>query len=80
MRMVVVLPEPVRPEEAENRAALDLHGQVAHHLPPAERFGQAVHIDHDLGRGRRRVCGMCGHNAHRGASGLAATVGPAAGG
>src|SRR5262249_3193127 len=68
----------VRPEEAENGAAFDLHGQVAHDLPAAEGFGQAVHVDDDLGRGRR-LGSMGGLRAHRGASGLAATFGPEVG-
>jgi hypothetical protein len=56
----------VRPKEAENGAASDLHGQVAHHLTAAERFGQAMHVDDDLGRGRR-LDNLAGHHAHRSA-------------
>ena len=39
-------------EEAVDRAALDLHRQVAHDLAAAEGFGQPVDIDGDVGRGR----------------------------
>ena len=40
----------VRAEEAVDRAALDLHREVAHHRAAVEFFGQAVHIDDDIGR------------------------------
>src|SRR5262245_20602224 len=39
----------VRTQEAIDRAALDLHRQVAHDLAPVERLGQTVHIDGDVG-------------------------------
>ena len=35
-------------EEAVDRAALDLHGQVAHHRAPVETLGQALHVDDDV--------------------------------
>jgi hypothetical protein len=76
MRMGGGLAGAVRPEEAENGAALDLHGEVAHHLPAAEGFGQAVHVDDDLGRGRRRVDKMPGRQAHGRTFGAAATFAP----
>ncbi len=77
-------------EEAEDGAAFDLHGEVAHHLPPAERFGQAVHVDDDVGRGGRGGRCRCRFRSagdggiHRVASGLvvsglAAIVGAAGG-
>src|SRR5262249_53685285 len=40
----------VRAEEAIDRAALDLHGQVAHHRSAAEFFSQAMDIDDDIVR------------------------------
>ena len=54
MRIVVVLPEPFGPEEAVDRAALDLQRQVAHHHAAVEAFGQAVDVDHDVGRRAHR--------------------------
>src|SRR5439155_18663354 len=39
----------VRTQKAIDRAALDLHRQVAHDLAPVERLGQTVHIDGDVG-------------------------------
>ena len=45
----------VGPEEAVDRAALDLHGQVAHHRAAVERLGQAVDVDGDV---ERAVCAL----------------------
>ncbi len=39
----------VRSQEAVNRAALDLHGKVAHHRPAVELLGQVVDVDRDVG-------------------------------
>ena len=49
------LARPIRPEEAEDRAALDLHREVAHDHAAAERFDQAVHVDDDVARRFRRA-------------------------
>ena len=55
MRMVVVLPRAVGAEEAVDGAALHLHRQVMHDLAAAERLRQALDVDRDVGRARRRV-------------------------
>jgi hypothetical protein len=63
------LARAVGAEEAEDRAAPDLHRQVADDHSPAERFGQAAHVDDDVARrlGRDR-----GRRAHRDACGVGA--------
>ena len=38
----------VGPEEAVDRAALDLHRQVAHHRPAVEFLGQVMDVDDDV--------------------------------
>ena len=58
----------VGPEEAVNGAALDLHGEVAHHHATVECLGQAVHVDDDVGVG-------FGCGAHREASGCGVCAG-----
>src|SRR5207248_11028041 len=40
-------------EEAVDRATLDLHRQVMHHLAAAKRLRQAMDIDRDVGCRRR---------------------------
>ena len=55
------LARPIRPEEAEHRAALDLHREVAHDHAAAERFGQAVHVDDDVARRLSRARGGSAH-------------------
>src|SRR5665811_1391416 len=39
----------VRPKEAVDGAALDLHGEVAHHRAAVEFLGQVMDIDNDVG-------------------------------
>src|SRR4029077_5877937 len=45
-------------EEAVDRAAAHLHGKIAHHRPAVEPFGQAVDVDHDVGRRHRAACAV----------------------
>ena len=40
----------VRPQEAVDGAALDLHGQVAHHRLAVEFLGQVMDVDDDVRR------------------------------
>src|SRR6202008_1322576 len=58
-------------EKAKNRAAFDLHRQVTHHYSAAERFGQPVHVDDDVGRRAVDRFGGGGGGAPRDAAGRA---------